>query len=869
MRYLLVVVLSSVVSMSVQADEGQLKDINAFVNKYCVSCHNEKLQEADRRFDNLSSDAIRPAENETWHEILDRLNLGDMPPEDAKLQPSDAERTSASEMLTHVLSSIKERQRKPPTALRRLNRREYDAAMRSLLGLEGMLEDPTSDFTPDEKHDHFQNVGDSLVLSDFLLTRYLEASDRYLNQARARSAEMPEPSTQTFKAPFCRSMPNPDGLDREGEYQHIRENATYRHGYLRLKKLWRGVKTSGRYRIRVKASAINRNYPYKDWIIDVPREDPLRLSIVAADTRTGDMSTNNSTDRVLAVMDVADDEPQWYQTTAWLDQHYQPRFGYPNGPAKIKYMRHLLMREHRDQFPTYLRDRVHIFQTMHPDYDRKTAPALEKIFLDEQERLKNEGKPYDVFGTAHRCHTEEAWMQFYREYLGPRLRIFEVQIEGPLPEDKPNAAALLFPRQFADHDAEQKIADFASQAYRRSTTESERQPIVELYKQQRQQGAAPLDALQVSYQAILCSPAFLYHRTKAGELDDHELASRLSFALWSAPPDQELRNLADSGKLTDARVLYEQTERLLIDSRSEQMIANFTNAWLQLSRLGTMLPDRVEHPGYYNEGLEEAMRTETRMFISDAIKRDLPTSVLVDSDYSFLNSSLARLYGIKGVSGHEFRKVNFSDDNRGGLLGQASVLTASANGIDTSPVLRGVWVMECLLGTPPSPPPPDIEPLEPDIRGATTIREQLAKHRTVATCNQCHRRIDPPGFALESFDPVGRFRKNYKLPGYTSKPGPAIDPSGRLSSGEEFANVKQLKAQFLKRLELVTNNFATKFMVHATGRIDDPQDKTDTLQAIQQLKATRLNEKLPNDVSDGLGLRRLIHAVIQSPAFRR
>ena len=861
------VLLNLTVIASAKDDIGS---VSTFVNKYCVSCHGAQSQEGDRRFDQLWGDKLTSENIESFHEILDRLNLADMPPEDAELQPTDEQRIAIAEKLAQGLAAIKSKNAKPQTVFRRLNRQEFDAAVRNVLGLEEMLADPTSDFPPDETVDHFRTVGDTLVLSDFLLTQYLKATGEYLDEAQELAAADAEARTWNFQAPFCRNKPEPDSQDRDGQYQHIRENATDKFGYLWLKKLPKGVPVSGKYKIRVKASAINRDHPYKDWIIDVPREDPLQMSIVAGDTRAGDLATNSPTDKVLLVTDVADDDPQWFETTAWLDRYYQPRLGYPNGPVRIKYMRHLLMRYHRDSFQQFIEDYVHIFHTMHPDYDDQQAPALLKKFLDEQERLKQAGKPYDVFGIDHSIHIPDAWDQFYREYQGPRVRVYEVQLEGPLVDESAGDRSLArkwFPEEFDDSAAEELIAQFATAAYRRPATEEECGPIKQLYQRQRQAKVPSLEALKVSYQAILCSPPFLYHRTNAGALSAHELASRLSFFLWGSPPDEQLADLARSGQIADATVLKQQTDRLLADPRSTQFIADFTDSWLQLDKLGTMLPNRVEHPLYFNERLEEAARTETRLFVADAIKRDADVSVFVDSDYSFLNASLARLYDVKGVQGHEFRRVNFTNRIRGGLLGHSSVLTSTANGIDTSPVLRGVWVMECLLGTPPSPPPPDIEPIEPDIRGAKTIREQLEKHRTVATCNNCHRRFDPPGFALESFDEIGRFRQNYMLGVIGEKPGLKVDPSGKLSSGEAFADIAELKTHLMKRLDLVTANIARKLLTQATGRIDDPADRT-TVRNIQNsipTTADRGGQKTENS----LGMRTLIHQIIQSESFRR
>ena len=847
------------ISVSLAQSEDFAKE-HSFVQKYCASCHGSEVQEADRRFDELLPDRMAEDDLELWTEILDRLNVGDMPPEDAELQPDDAERIEMVELLTRKLAAVSESQGEKQTVLRRLNRSEYDAAMRQVLGLEEMLADPTSDFTPDQSEHHFVNIGQSLVLSDFLLTRYLEASQKYLEAAGEQGGKKIKTKTWTFAAPFCRSMPNPDGQDRPGEYQHLRENPTDRMGYVWLNQLKKGVPASGKYRVRVRASAINRNYALKESIIKVAKEDPLRLAIVATDTRAGDMSTNNPTDRWLAEFDVPDDEPGWLEAELWLDKHYQPRFAFPNGPVRIKYMRHRLMSENREFFPKFLVNHVHVFSNMHPDYDKETGPKREKEFLDQQEKLKQAGKPYDVFGTDHRMHTQEAWLQFYSEYVGPRIRIHEVSIEGPLDEATTPVAHQFFPKDKLERDAAEKlISQFATRAWRRSEPigVADTEVFSTLYQRSLSAGEGQLESLQIAYQAILCSPEFLYHRNRTGQLNDTELASRLSFFLWGTAPDNELLGLAAAGELSKATVLRQQTERLLDDPRRKKFIESFLRSWLQLSKLGTMLPDRTEHPVYFNERLEDAMRTETQLYFDDAIQRDAPARVLVDSDYSFINSSLARLYKIEGVSGHEFQKVKLHDRRRGGLLGQASVLTASANGIDTSPVVRGMWVLECLLGTPPPPPPPDIEPIEPDIRGTTTIREQLAAHREVATCKNCHRHIDPPGFALESFDEIGQFRTHYDSGGWRKKKLAAIDPSGELSTGGSFSGIEDLKKVLMGKMDLVESNLVSKLLTQATGRIDDSVDKATVLEIMKSFDGDRP------------GIRTLIHKVVQSPAFRK
>ena len=268
-----------------------------------------------------------------------------------------------------------------------------------------------------------------------------------------------------------------------------------------------------------------------------------------------------------------------------------------------------------------------------------------------------------------------------------------------------------------------------------------------------------------------------------------------------------------------------------------------------------MPPSPKDFQPYYVDGLAKAMKTEARLFFEHLLANNLPIDRFLDADFTFVNGGLARLYKIPDIHGASFQKVTLADRRRGGLLGMAGVLTASANGIDTSPVIRGVWVLNNILGTPPTPPPPDVKPLEPDIRGATTIRDQLAKHRTVSTCNSCHQTIDPPGFALENFDPIGAWRDRYPRPG---KVDPPVDPSGALPGGERFTGIETFKALLLQNhRQQFARCLTEKLLTYSMGRQLEPADG-------------RQVEKVVAEVAkQGGGLRDLVLEVIASDPFRR
>ena len=293
---------------------------------------------------------------------------------------------------------------------------------------------------------------------------------------------------------------------------------------------------------------------------------------------------------------------------------------------------------------------------------------------------------------------------------------------------------------------------------------------------------------------------------------------------------------------------------MLQDSRSAAFIDGFLDSWLTLRDLGSMPPDRSKFDDFYRFGLDGAMRQETRLFTRHLLDNNLSIANFLDSDFTFVNKPLARHYGMKPPEGSRFEKVSLSDRRRGGLLGQASVLTVTANGIDTSPVVRGVWLLENIFGTPPSPPPPDVEPLDPDIRGATTIREQLEKHRSVASCYDCHRKIDPPGFALENFDAIGKWRDHYG----ESKDSNArsIDSAGQLSDGQEFADIVELKQLLAGRVDKFARCLTEKLLAYSLGRTLEAADRPHVDRIIQGAKAK------------GYGLKDLVLLVVQSQPFQ-
>jgi hypothetical protein len=448
-------------------------------------------------------------------------------------------------------------------------------------------------------------------------------------------------------------------------------------------------------------------------------------------------------------------------------------------------------------------------------------------------------------------------------YQGPRIRLWGLEIEGPgFDQWPPSSHQVLFGKEMDPRnvDLERVILRFASRAFRRPLKPSEVDHYIAFVRKRVQQGESQEASIKLAMVAILTSPRFLYldegnDENPLQKLDPFQIASRLSYFLWSAPPDEELLKLAATGKLPRPGILSSEVDRMLRDKKSAAFVQHFTDTWLQINKLGSMPPDPKAFASYYNDRLEYLFQQETQLFFSDLVQSNGSLLNLLDSNYAFLNDALANHYGVPGVAGEAFQKVALQPSHhRGGLLGQGSILTLSANGIETSPVVRGIWVLENILGTPPPPPPPAVEPLEPDTRGAISIREQLNQHRTVTACADCHRKIDPVGYALEFYDPIGGYRSHYP-----ARKGPdlLIDGSGKLPSGETFKNERDLKRLLLARKDRFVETLTEKLLTYATGRSMTFRDQGDIKKIAVECGA------------NGYGLRRLITDVVLSETFQR
>ncbi len=462
-----------------------------------------------------------------------------------------------------------------------------------------------------------------------------------------------------------------------------------------------------------------------------------------------------------------------------------------------------------------------------------------------------EGGPQNVPGVAFHSIVVE---RFHRgpDDQGLRELLFDDLKVEPATRRQPGRLISDQPRV----DAERLIQRFAQRAFRRPIQPAEVAQYVSLVHEALDRDEPLLESLLGGYRAILCSPRFLYLHEEPGRLDAYAVATRLSYFLWSAPPDETLLNLAAEGRLLEPATLRAQVQRMLDDPRGEGFIPDLAAEWLDLCEIEATEPDAKLYPGF-DVIIQNSMLQETHAFLQTLLTDDLGVGHLIDSDFTYLNSRLARHYGIDGVEGDELRRFALRPQHRrGGVLTQGAILKVTANGSTTSPVIRGVWVNERLLGTHIPPPPENVPAIEPDIRGATSIREELAKHREVESCASCHVKIDPPGFALENFDPAGRWREHYpRLQGGRRVKGAEVDPSYELPDGTRFDDLAGFRQLVLAQPRALAKNVAEKFITYGTGAPVGFADR-----------------QVLDDVVDGCadsnyGFRSLLMAVVTSPVF--
>jgi mono/diheme cytochrome c family protein len=824
--------------------------VKGFLNAHCYACHSGDSKSGGLDLTTLSFELRDPKSFSAWVKIHDRVRAGEMPPPAAEKLSAGARAAFVNAITPRMVSADLGRERREGRSVRRrLNRFEYENTLRDLLGapwlqLREMLPEDGQRF-------RFNKVGEALDVSSVQMSSYLTAADYALREAMLPGSARPESKTRRFYARAEGSFTGPADI---GNFRGAPERATFL-------LLGNGADHQ----------ACNGG-PMTVSDKDPARRDQEGVGMISSSYEPLQPDFGHFRATVSGFYKVRLCANSFWaqpesEKTWWRASRENLGVGRTTEPVTLYTINH--QRQMRklgsvDIGPETKTVELNVYldrgETIRPDavrYIRSRPPEWRNPLATKDGQPGVDFRYLEVEGPIN-----SAWPP-----VGQKLLFGDL----PIQPDKSGGFTVVSTNESAD--ANRLIRGFLTRAYRRPVANEDVQAFQNLYVAARTTGMGFGDALLTVYSGVLCSPEFLTLVEAPGPLDDRALAERLAYFLWNSEPDAVLRDLAARNQLRKPGVLHAQVERMLADPRAERFVDAFLDYWLDLRKVNNNSPDERLYPDYYlDDFLVESSIDETRAFFGTLVHDNLPARNIVDSNFVTVNERLAQLYGLPGVEGTRIRRVTLpADSPRGGLLTQASVLKVTANGTTTSPVIRGAWITERILGQPVPPPPPSVPAIEPDTRGATTIREQLAKHRTQPTCKACHAKIDPPGFALESFDVCGGWRDHYRALGDGSKPkvpgrgkngnafafsvGPPVDATGALADGRAFQDVRDLKKLFLKDDRQIARNLTRQFVVYGTGAPVGFGDR-DTVETI--LDRTR---------PTGYGVRSLLHAIIESDLF--
>ena len=821
-------------------------DFAPFLEKHCFECHDSETKKGNLDLTSLKFDPADKKLFPEWVRVHDRVAEGEMPPPKKKTKPEPAAVKGFLASLSQPLIAADKARTAAEgrTTWRRMNRYEYENTLRDLLKapwlqIKNMLPE-------DGESNRFNKLGDALDVSHVQMARYLGAADYALHEAMASQKSRPVAISQRYYARDDKSMV---GKMKFSQFNKSPERATFPV-----------LGTAAQPDVRsgkAKATVGEKNPKVRDQ---------EAIGVVASSYEPIEMHFRNFT-----APSAGHYKLRFNAYSVWVGPGPEKSWWHPNLDVVSKGHRSEPITIHAETPPRQLR--------LLGSFEVGTEPTVGEI---DTYLLKGEIIRWDA-SRLFRSRPPAYHNPLATREGQPGVAMKWMEVEGPLMESWPmaghkvlfdnlpvtrkDAGSPVMVESKDPSDTERLLRRFMKHVYRHPATDEDVATVLKVIEGAKKSGSNFADAMIAGYTTVLCSPKFVCLEEKPGALDKASLASRLSYFLWNSAPDDELL----AADLTQADILKQQTERLLKSERSQRFVDAFLNYWLDLRKAEATSPDATLYPDYYlDDLLVESALQESQGFFAELLSKDLPSRNLVSSDFTMLNERLAQHYGLPPVEGVAVRRVSLPKDSvRGGLMTQAAVLKVTANGTTTSPVLRGAWIMERVLGKPPPPPPPSVPAIEPDTRGAHTIRQQLDAHRKLESCAACHAKIDPAGFALENFDVMGGWRDKYRALGdgepplgygkngqpFTFHYAQPVDASGALPDGRKFNDIRDLKKLLLDDEEQVARNLARQLTVYATGAPIGFGDRPVIERIIANAKAHQY------------GVRSLIHEIVQSELF--
>lgn len=905
------------------AQQGTPERVQQVLQQHCYSCHGPDLQKAELRLDQLDLQ-FGGASAETWHDVLNRISVGDMPPEDQP-QPDEQQRQLVTSWIRDNLQRvIDQRQGKTQRAvLRRLTRYEYNNTLQDLLGIQFNF---ARDLPPESASaDGFHNNGATLGISPLQIEYYLQAARLAMDKA---IVEGPPPQV------FSHRFDEPTAVNQRQQGGPI-GNRMPPHG--RFPATMMEYPESGEFVVRVRAGAV---IPEGMGVPRMRLTMGLRSDTLSPAELIGEVDVRNS-EADLQVFEfrgrmeefpLPGKNPKFPGVTITVSNCYDDGLGVAETPrykaisfnAKQKQQVNEAVRQRSVQLPAgegktsgkslatgfrrqadRLQKLIEELRLLSPQ-DRNRTDLAYRLF-DIQEAVQKEQQLVQQFAVQElQTDAEEFWRSYQElnsELLADRagvlaafqdlpvidrrtkelvaeeggqvarsvLVVESLEFVGPVYSAwPPESHTRLLPpsAQPESERARNAISAFMARAWRRPVTAAEVESVVSFFTEVRPASASFEEAMRESLALILIAPEFLYLVEPHAEqgrraLTEYELASRLSYFLWSTMPDAELLQLADRGVLGQPHTLRQTVQRMLADSRSEQFVRHFTDQWLDLAGIDRVAVNPEYYPDFRDE-LKPMLRQQTQLFFAEVLRRDLSALSFLDSDFTMLNGPLAEHYGLAELSGSpvggDFELVRLpAESGRGGLLTQGSFLLRNSTGEDSHPIRRAVWILDRLLGSPPAPPPPDVPELNSEQAdlAALPMRKQLEQHRTREACNDCHQGIDPWGIVLESFDAVGRRRDTVlRKVGGRRVNGP-LEDEAVLPGGTTVSGVAGLQQHLLRHeTDRFARSVVTKLLAYGLGRSLVLEDGPVVDQLVSDFQA------------NGYRLGDLIVAIVQTDVFR-
>lgn len=798
LAFLWIVIFACVDARAVMGDEASPlsggvdyeSTVRPLLQTHCFGCHGEGEVKGDLRLDTLSTDLKRDRRAaESWHDVRERVQLGEMPPPNEGTLPSE-QRKQLVRWISSQLEKGNQNDSEGHVVLRRLNRVEYQNTMCDLLGIET---DYAANLPPEGlSPEGFKNNGSTLQVSELQLEYYLAAARMGLS-----------------KAIVTRNKPE-----------------TYEHSFDK------SIEDKGRG-----SQLLDHDEQFVARLMEYPNDGEVIV-------------------RVTAKAKLAKDRgfPQLRVAIGYRADVHAPRKHFPS-----------IDLSNEEEFATFeFRGRIEDFPL--PSKTQSKFPGLliwvDNAYAQGREKSRKKPKKKKAGNQAQESEMELAY---------PTIEVQRVEFVGPEFKTWPPShhTSILFPSSQLETDestyATKVLQRFLGRAFRRPVMQADWRPYLGFYAQLRESGQSVEASMRETLASVLISPSFLYLWEPVSDqpraLTDWELASRLSYFLWSTMPDATLMQLAGEGRLHDDDVLREQVDRMIADPRSRQFVENFAGQWLDIDSVDRVAVNPEFYPDFQNE-LKVSMRGETLAFFEELLRENLSALNMLDSSFLMLNEPLAKHYGIPGPRGSEFKRIALDrGDPRGGILTQASILLGNSTGEDSHPVKRAVWIRDRLLGDPPADPPPDVPELDAtDPKFASlSVREQLRAHRNTSACNDCHRGIDPWGIALEHFGADGLWRDDIKRKkvrgrGFTKL---EIETNTTLPDGFDIHGAQDLKSYLVNhRAEQFSRALTRRLLSYALGRSVGVSDES-TVETLNQIFAQQDHRLQP-----------LIRAIVTNDVFR-